>query len=105
MFHWNKKIYMDEKVKEKPSYYRKIVTSHKLVRSCYCITLPANEENCMDIYNSREFWFRYYRKKNLEIIGLAANQEKAQILVGTMVQDVIEAFGECNSHTVKMFFS
>lgn len=104
MFYWNSNIYMDEKVKKKPSRFRKIVQSHKIIRECYCITLPVNEENCMDIYNSREFWFRYYREKEIEIIGLAADRSGVEEILGAMVSDIIRAYGVCNHTTVKEFF-
>ena len=38
---------MDEKVKTKPAKYRKMVEKKRGLRSCYCITLPMNEKNCM----------------------------------------------------------
>ncbi len=104
MFRWNTGIYMDEKVRKKPKYYRRMVESRKLVKSCYCVTLPANEENCMDIYSSREFWFQYYRDKEIEIIGLAADRAGAERIVCQMTQDVMKAFGAVNAECVKRFF-
>lgn len=95
---------MDEKVKKKPDCYRRIVEGRKLARGCYCITLPANEENCMDIYSSRELWFCHYREQELEIIGLAANRAGARELVCRMAQDIIGAFGEMNAGSVKAYF-
>lgn len=104
MFHWNAGIYMDNKVKEKPTHYRRIVESRRLVKSCYCITLPANDANCMDIYSSREFWFRYYRKRKLEIIGLAADREGLEVILCKMTQDIMKLFGEVNAKSVREYF-
>lgn len=104
MFHWNAGIYMDEKVKKKPDRYRKMVERRKLVRSCYCITLPANEENCMDMYSSREFWFQYYRRQEIEIIGLAADRAGAEQLICQMTQDIIRDYGEMNAESVRAYF-
>lgn len=105
MFHWNAGIYMDDKVKKKPGYYRRIVESRRLMKNCYCITLPANQENCMDIYSSREFWFQYYQNQNIEIIGLAADRIGAEQIVCQIMQDVLEHFGEVNAKTIKAFFA
>lgn len=105
MFHWNTGIYMDEKVRKRPQRYRRLVERGKLVRGCYCITLPANEGNCMDIYSSREFWFQYYRKQEIEIIGLAASRFGAEELVCRIAQDVLERFGEMNAKRVKEYFT
>ncbi len=95
---------MDEKVKKKPGCYRKIVEGSKIVRGCFCITLPANENNCMDIYSSREFWFQYYREKNIEIIGLAADQAGVEQIICQMAQDIMREFGEMNAESVKAYF-
>ncbi len=104
VLHWNAGIYMDEKVKKKPKKYRRLVRKKKLVKGCYCITLPANEKNCMDIYSSREFWFRYNEKRNLEIIGLAANKNGVVEILGQMVCDITKAFGEMNAQNVRAYF-
>lgn len=105
MFHWNAGIYMDEKVKKNPEKYRRRVEGKKLVRGCYCITLPINEKNCMDIYSSREFWFQYYRKQRLEIIGLAANRAGVEEILCQMTLDIVARFGEMNAETVRNYFS
>lgn len=105
MFLWNAGIYMDDKVKEKPAYYRRIVESRRVVKSCYCITLPVNPANCMDIYASREFWFRHYRKQRLEIIGLAADKEGLEQILCKMTLDITQKFGEINAENVKKFFA
>lgn len=105
VFLWNAGIYMDEKVKKKPKRYRRLVEGRKLARSCYCITLPANEENCMDIYSSREFWFQYYREQNIEIIGLAADKAGIEDILGRMTQDIMKVFGEVNAVNVRAYFS
>ena len=95
---------MDEKVKKKPARYRRIVESRKIARGCYCITLPANEKNCMDIYSSRQLWFRYYREQELEIIGLAANKAGIEEIICQMTQDIIRDFGEMNAGSVRAYF-
>ncbi len=104
MFHWNAELYMDDKVKRKPARYRRIVEGRKIAGTCYCITLPANEKNCMDIYSSRQFWFRYYRELDIEIIGLAADREGARQVICQMAQDIIRDFGEMNAESVKAYF-
>lgn len=104
-YRWNRKMYMDEKVREKPGRYRKILEKHSRLRGCYCITMPVNPDNCMDIYSSREYWFRHYGEKKLEIIGIAASRESAIDLVGEMAQDVLREYGKFDAVTVRQFFS
>jgi hypothetical protein len=95
---------MDEKVKKNPDKYRRRVERKKLVRGCYCITLPVNEKNCMDLYSSREFWFQYYRKQTMEIIGLAADRAGAEELVCQMTLDIMEKYDRMDAETVRKYF-
>lgn len=104
MFHWNDRIYMDEKVKTKPAKYRKMVEKKRGLRSCYCITLPMNEKNCMDIYSTREFWFQYYRKQDVEIIGLAADRIGAEEILQQIMGDIYAYYGTVNAEVVKKYF-
>ena len=48
MFVWNKKMYMDEKVRKNPARYKRIAGRKKSFRQCFCITFPANSKNIMD---------------------------------------------------------
>ena len=97
MFIWNPALYMDEKVKEEPKKFRRRLERRKLVKKCYCITLPINEQNCLDIYSSREFWFQYYRKRKIHIVGLAADQEGVEEIlqkeIGEVFKKVLEHAG------------
>lgn len=96
---------MDEKVKKRPERYRKIIDQKKFVRGCYCITTPINEQNCLDIYSSREFWFQYYQEQDIQIVGLAANRYGAEQILCELVQDVYHTYGEVNAKSVKRFFA
>lgn len=105
MFRWSKEIYMDDKVKEDPQKYRKRVERRKPVLGAYCITLPANTNNCMDIYYSGEFWFKHYRKKKIAIIGLAASREGVEQILVQMTLDIMKKYGEMNADTVRQYFT
>lgn len=105
MFRWNAGIYMDDKVKQKPSRYRKILEKKKIVKNCYCITLPMNEANCLDMYSSRELWFQYYRTKTIEVVGLATDRESANMLLCRIVQDVAKKYDKVDAESVRAYFS
>lgn len=104
MFHWNAAIYMDEKVKKKPSRYRRILEKRKFAKSCYCITLPMNQENCLDMYSSRELWFQYYQNQDMEIVGLAASREGAEEILCKIADDVVARYGEINAERIREYF-
>lgn len=101
---WNKKIYMDEKVQKKPIKYRRRIERGKLLPECFCIALPANSDNTLDIYSSREFWFKYQAELGIEIVGLAADRDGAVELIQKMFFDIAGEKGAFNSKTVSEYF-
>ena len=105
MFRWSKGIYMDDKVRENPKKYRRRVERRKPVPGAYCVTLPANASNCMDIYYSGAFWFQHYRKQNIEIIGLAASREGVEQILVQMTTDIIKEYGRMNAEVVRRYFA
>lgn len=104
MFEWNTKLYMDETVRKKPEKYKRLISGKKLKRHCYVLTLPLNEENCLDIYSSREFWFRYYHKREMKVVGIAVSRESAEALLCEMVQDIYREYRDVDAGCVKRFF-
>ncbi len=104
MFRFHGKIYMDDKVKEKPGKYRKMVERGRGLRRCFVIALPVNEKNTLEVYSSREFWFRHYRKMGLEIVGLAADRSGAETLLCRIVQDVYHTYRVVDAGHVKSYF-
>jgi len=105
MFVWNKKMYMDEKVRKKPARYKRIAGGKKSFRQCFCITFPANSKNIMDIYSSRELWFKYRAACGIEIIGMASGMESAVQLVAEMAQDIYKEYGDISTSAVRKFFA
>lgn len=103
MIHWNPRLYMDEKVQKNPVRYRKIFEK-KGLRGCYCIALPVNRQNSLEIYSSRTFWFRYQRQRGMQIVGLASSYANAVELVERIVQDVHMASGEINAGKIHQYF-
>ena len=101
---WNLKIYMDDKVLKKPVKYRRMIERGKVLPACYCIALAANRENTLDIYSSREFWFKYQAETGIEIVGLASDYAGVLELLKKMVSDIISEKGEFNSETVSEYF-
>lgn len=103
MIYWNPLLYMDEKVQKKPAHYRKLFEK-KGLRSCYCIALPVNRQNSLEIYSSRTFWFRYQRQRGIQIVGLASSYNNAVELVEKIVRDVHRASGEIDAGKIHQYF-
>ena len=105
MFKWNQKMYMDDVVSKDPEKYKKIIEKKKITKNCYCITMPANEMNSLDIYSARELWFKYRKLQGIEILGLASNKTKAIEIVQKIVSDVYKEKQDVNVKTLHEFFS
>lgn len=97
-------MYLDEKIARRRKKYQRILEKKKLVQTVYCITLPVNGENTMEIYSSRELWFQYYRKKKLVVIGLAKTEENARKLAAQICLDTIRRRGDISPALVREYF-
>lgn len=104
MLVWSPKLYMDAAVAGKPEKYRRMAEQHESLHAVYCITLPVNRENSMEIYSSRELWFQYYRNRRLTVIGLARSREGAQELVCRICRDIYQKFGKISAKEIQSFF-
>lgn len=92
MIKWYHNLYLDEKAAKKEKKFRKCVTSEKILkRHCTVIALASNEENLFDIFDTKELYFRYNRRRELYVIGLAVNYESALELLQIMLSDVMAA--------------
>ncbi len=104
MYIWSPNLYMDRRVAKKLKSYQKIVEQNKRLRSVYCITLPVLPDNNLEIYQSREFWFQYYRCKEITIVGLACDEESAYKLVSQICLDTMARFGDITPEILRDYF-
>ncbi len=104
MFEWSSKLYMDEKVRKKPKKYKRMIQQKMLKKRCYVLTLPLNAKNCLDIYSSREFWFRYYHEREMKVVGIAVSMESAKELLCELVQDVYREYQDVDAGCIRRFF-
>lgn len=104
MFRWNEDIYMDETVKKRPYKYRNMIERHTKRKSCYCITMPQNDKNCMDVYSSKRLISPYDVRPEIEIIGLAADKDSAIELVRQILTDIYVEYGTVDAGKVRAFF-
>lgn len=104
MLVWSSRIYLDERIARRKKKYKKLLEKNKRIPSVYCITLPINGENIMEIYSSREFWFQYYRDRKMVLIGLAKTGEAAKRLAAQICLDLIQRHGEISPALVEEYF-
>ena len=97
-------MYLDEKIARKRRKYQRLLEKRKLVQAVYCITLPINQDNVMEIYSSRELWFQYYQRKKLVVIGLAKTRENACRLAAQICLDTVCRQGDISPALVRSYF-
>ncbi len=104
MLVWSSKIYLDEKIARSIKKYKKRLEKKKWLPQVYCITLPINGENIMEIYSSSEFWFKHYQNRKMVLIGLARTREAAGKLAAQICLDTIQRQGDISPALVKSYF-
>ncbi len=104
MLHWSSKMYLDADLVPQKKRYQKLLEKKKRTRSLYCITLPVNGKNMMEIYSSGELWFRWYQERELTVIGLAGSREKAQRLAAQICLDTVCKEGDISPGIVREYF-
>lgn len=104
MLHWSSKMYLDTDLAPKKKHYQKLLEKNKRTRPLYCIILPVNGENMMEIYSSTELWFRWYQKRDLTVIGLAGSREKAERLAAQICLDTVCREGDIAPGIVREYF-
>lgn len=104
MLHWSPNMYLDADLAPKKKRYQKLLEKKKLIRPLYCITLPVNGQNIMEIYSSAELWFRWYQERELTVIGLAGSKEKAEMLAAQICLDMICREDDISPEIVHCYF-
>lgn len=105
MIHWNEKLYLDDIVAKNPDKYKKILSGKKRLRGCFCIVISQNPQESMEIYSSRELWFKYRKDRPMDVVGIAVCRESAFELVEKIVSDVYGASGDITATRIREFFA
>lgn len=92
MIKWHDKLYMDSVVAEKPDYYKNIAEDDSVhIPPVYCVTIPSNGNNVLDIVSCNELIFKHYRRNLVEVVGLTHSYKEA---VQVVMSIALEAYNE-----------
>lgn len=83
-------IFSDSLHRKKARILKKI-KDKKIKLGLYCIALPSNKKNLMDIYNYNELLQPAMRELDIHVIGLAASKEEAFDMIVAMLDETYEA--------------
>ncbi len=101
MIKWYPDLYLDEMAKKKEAKWKNKIEKGKPMLEVYCICIALNPDNLFDIINVNELMFRYYKQKNLAIIGLAYGRTSALKLVEKIALDIYQ---KTDNFEPKVFF-
>lgn len=96
MICWNKKMRFSAQARKNAAKIMKRVSKRSLKAvTSYCIALPSNKENLLDIMNTGELLFSHYRDSEdpLVVIGLAESRESAIELSRSIIEEVYRETG------------
>ncbi len=103
MISWSNQLYLSESIsKRELKSIKKKLEKNKFFKGVYCITFASNIENLFDIYNIKQFFFPYYKKKDIHILGLAKSKKEAFELIRKMIEDI---YKETDEFKVRDYFS
>lgn len=98
---WYKHLYVGETAKKKRYPLISRIRYKKLQKDAYVITLPKSGNTLLDIYPSYLLLSKWYRDKDLLILGIASGKEEALETAGHIISDVYKQTG---GFAVKDFF-
>lgn len=90
---WAINLYTTEKTKRHLPMIMHKVRKKKLQTGITLITLAANKENLLDIFQSIYYIQPMFSKLNPDIVGIAENEDAAKELVVKILQDTYEKNG------------
>ena len=93
MIIWYKHLYYEGQSGAKVEEWKRQIDKGKLMFPIFCITLPTNPKNLLDIIPVNELLFPYYKRKNITVVGLAGTKMLAMQLVARIVEDVYQKTG------------
>lgn len=94
MVRWCDKLFIDGRIMGNLKKVKKQVETGKLQWRVYCICVAQNEKNLFDILNTNELLFKYYKRKEIKIIGLASSSNAARELLIEIVDEIYQNTGK-----------
>ncbi len=64
--------------------------------NCYCLILPANPENVLEIVRADEQFFSFYRQRGVTVLGLAGSRREAVALAKEMITRQVQETGQAH---------
>jgi len=94
---YHRKLYISDGISQsKLDKIKKKLEKKPLFCSEYLVTFSSNPTEQLDIFSARQLAQSYYLKYPICIVGIAPDYEEAVGLVETIVQECLQARGDCS---------
>ena len=91
---WKDALYVAGIPEKKQKRIIRAITKRRPVQDVYLVTAPSNENNCLEYMKANQILQPYYRKRDVEVYGMAGSEEAVQELTAAMLCDTYLATGE-----------
>lgn len=93
---YHPEIYLGESIRaEKLDKIKKKLEKKPLFSGVFLITLSRNASDQLEIYDARQLAQSYYKNNPPYVVGIAGNYNEALSLVEQLVQECLQARGDC----------
>ena len=93
MIVWANDLRCSEKKEKAVRRMKRRIRSGRFLSKLYCVTIPQNPQNVMDIISARELNRRPYRAMTVKVIGMAKGDGEAGELVRGMIEELYQKTG------------
>jgi hypothetical protein len=93
MVSWTTRLYVGNKMKKKKESVISSINNSEVTFGVYCIAFASHQDNLFDIIDANELLFPFYKKSEVQIVGLARGREEAVDLVQKMLMEVYHKTG------------
>jgi hypothetical protein len=88
MVSWTTRLYVGNKMKKKKDSVISSINNCEVTFGVFCIAFASHQDNLFDIIDANELLFPFYKKSEVQIVGLARGREEAVDLVQKMLMEV-----------------
>ncbi len=90
---WYNRLYIGKRAMSNKRTIISRIKKNKLIPGVYVLTLPANDENVLDIYPSVTLMQPHYQKSNIFVVGIAQGRDEALDMVKQIIMESYELAG------------
>lgn len=93
MIVWANDLRCSEKTEKARRRMKRRIQTGRILLHLYCVTIPQNAQNVMDIIPAHELKRRPYRETAVKVIGIAKGESEAKELVRQMIEELYQETG------------